>query len=110
MCPRISATCSGPCRASQVVRGFEVVDQSDRSGIGARRIDIVEPVGSSIHLNEGRWSMTLVGGILIILSASLASTNYLIDQEVPMKLFAFVKAHISSKLTFLLIINCFPSA
>ncbi len=52
-------------------------------------------------------SMTLVGGILIILGASLASTNYLIDQEVPMKLFAFVKAHISSKLTFLILLNVF---
>ncbi|MDP8223053.1 MAG: TRAP transporter large permease subunit [Candidatus Lernaella stagnicola] len=52
-------------------------------------------------------SMTLVGGILIILGASLASTNYLIDQQVPMKLFDFVKDHISSKLTFLIILNLF---
>ena len=52
-------------------------------------------------------SMTLVGGILVILGASLASTNYLIDQEVPMKLFAFVQAHITSKLTFLIVLNVF---
>jgi C4-dicarboxylate transporter, DctM subunit len=52
-------------------------------------------------------SMTLVGGILVILGVSLASTNYLIDQEVPMKLFAFVKEHISSKLTFLIVLNLF---
>jgi len=54
-----------------------------------------------------RESMVLVGGILIILGASLASTNYLIDAEVPMKLFAFVQSHISSKLTFLILLNVF---
>ena len=54
-----------------------------------------------------RKSMALVGGILIILGASLASTNYLIDAEVPMKLFAFVQEHISSKWTFLILLNVF---
>jgi tripartite ATP-independent transporter DctM subunit len=54
-----------------------------------------------------RDSMLLVGGILIILGASLASTNYLIDAQVPEKLFAAVTAHISSKLTFLILLNLF---
>jgi tripartite ATP-independent transporter DctM subunit len=54
-----------------------------------------------------RKSMTLVGGILIILGVSLASTNYLIDQEVPIKLFDFVKTHIDSKWSFLIILNVF---
>ena len=54
-----------------------------------------------------RRSMTLVGGIMIILGLSLASTNYLIDQEVPLKLFDFVKSHINSKWTFLIILNVF---
>jgi len=54
-----------------------------------------------------RESMVLVGGILIIMGASLASYNYLIDAEVPMKLFDVVTAHISSKLTFLIILNVF---
>jgi C4-dicarboxylate transporter DctM subunit len=54
-----------------------------------------------------RESTVLVGGILIILGASLASTNYLIDAQVPAKLFAFVTAHISSKLTFLILLNVF---
>jgi tripartite ATP-independent transporter DctM subunit len=52
-------------------------------------------------------SMVLVGGVLVILGASLASTNYLIDAQVPMKLFAFIKAHVSSKFTFLLMLNVF---
>ncbi len=54
-----------------------------------------------------RDSMILVGGILIILGASLASTNYMIDQQVPMRLFAWVTAHVSSKLSFLILLNLF---
>ncbi|MCP4896094.1 MAG: TRAP transporter large permease subunit [bacterium] len=54
-----------------------------------------------------RQSMTVVGGILIILGASLASTNFMIDQEVPMKLFEFTTAHISSPITFLILLNIF---
>ncbi len=54
-----------------------------------------------------RESMVLVGGILIILGASLASTNYLVDAQVPYKLLELVQTHISSKLTFLMLLNCF---
>lgn len=54
-----------------------------------------------------RKSMTLVGGILIILGMSLASTNYLIDQEIPAKLFEFVQSHITSKWSFLVVLNLF---
>lgn len=54
-----------------------------------------------------RDSMVLVGGILIILGASLASTNYMIDAEVPTRLFESVTAHVSSKLTFLILLNFF---
>ncbi len=54
-----------------------------------------------------RDSMVLVGGVLIILAVSLASTNYLIDTEVPTRLFEFVKEHIDSKLTFLILLNIF---
>jgi C4-dicarboxylate transporter, DctM subunit len=54
-----------------------------------------------------REAMVLVGTILIILAASLASTNYLIDAEVPMRLFEVVRAHIASPLTFLLALNVF---
>jgi len=54
-----------------------------------------------------RKSMTLVGGILVILGVSLASTNLLIDQQAPVKLFAFVKGHIVSKWTFLAVLTVF---
>jgi tripartite ATP-independent transporter DctM subunit len=57
--------------------------------------------------NIMRDSMVLVGGVLVILGVSLASTNYLIDAEVPNKLFAAVREHIDSKLTFLVVLNIF---
>lgn len=57
--------------------------------------------------NIMRDSMVLVGGVLVILGVSLASTNYLIDTEVPNRLFEFVRSHIDSKLTFLMLLNIF---
>lgn len=60
------------------------------------------------HLpNVMRDSMILVGAILIILGVSLASTNYVIDAEIPTKLFGFIKEYVSSKLTFLILLNIF---
>jgi len=52
-----------------------------------------------------RKSMVMVGGILIIISVSLASTNFLIDAEVPMMMFQFIKAHVSDKIVFLMFLN-----
>ncbi|PHR29773.1 MAG: C4-dicarboxylate ABC transporter [Desulfotalea sp.] len=52
-------------------------------------------------------SMVLFGGILVILAASMASTNFLIDQEVPTRLFEFIQKYIDSKYSFLLLLNIF---
>jgi len=52
-------------------------------------------------------SMTLVGGILLILSCAIAMTNYLIDAEVPLRILDWMKTYISSKYTFLLLLNLF---
>ena len=52
-------------------------------------------------------SMMLFGGILVVLAASMATTNFLVDQEVPMRLFDLIRAHITSKYTFLLLLNLF---
>jgi len=52
-------------------------------------------------------SMMLFGGIMVILAVSMASTNFLVDQEIPMRLFAFIRQYISSKYTFLLLLNIF---
>jgi TRAP-type C4-dicarboxylate transport system permease large subunit len=54
-----------------------------------------------------RNAMMLVGGIMIIIGVSLASTNYLIDAEVPTRMFAFIQSHIDEKLTFLILLNLF---
>jgi tripartite ATP-independent transporter DctM subunit len=48
-----------------------------------------------------REAMVLVGAILVILGMSLASTNYMIDAEVPQKLFALISEHVDSQATFL---------
>jgi tripartite ATP-independent transporter DctM subunit len=52
-----------------------------------------------------RESMVMVGGILLILSVSLASTNLLIDAEIPMRLFRFIQAHVTDKIVFLILLN-----
>jgi C4-dicarboxylate transporter, DctM subunit len=54
-----------------------------------------------------RDSMILVGAILIILSVSYASTNYMIDAEIPFKLLEFTRQHITSPLSFLIVLNIF---
>ena len=54
-----------------------------------------------------REAMVLVGAILTILGVALALTNWLIDAEVPAKLFEQIRAAIDSKLVFLLALNVF---
>lgn len=52
-------------------------------------------------------SVSLVGGILVIIMCSFGFVNYLIDAEVPMRILAWMQNYISSKYTFLLILNLF---
>jgi tripartite ATP-independent transporter DctM subunit len=52
-----------------------------------------------------RESMVMVGGILLILGVSLAFTNYLIDAEVPMRLFNLIQRLVSDKIVFLVLLN-----
>ncbi len=60
------------------------------------------------HLPEVmRKSMVLVGAILMILGVSLASTNYMIDAEIPTRLFETIREHVDDKLTFLILLNIF---
>jgi tripartite ATP-independent transporter DctM subunit len=85
---------------------------SEAAAVTAAYVFIVEVV----ILREISWkklpevmhrSMVLVGGILIILGLSLASTNVMIDSGVPERLFNFVQQTVNSKLTFLLLLNIF---
>jgi len=54
-----------------------------------------------------RESMILVGAILVMLGSAMGVTSYLIDEQIPMKLFALISAYVSSKVVFLIILNFF---
>ena len=54
-----------------------------------------------------RQSMMLVGSILIVLGCALGLTNYLIDAEIPARIFTFLHAHVASPWGFLALLNVF---
>lgn len=54
-----------------------------------------------------RSSMVLVGGILLILAVSLASTNYMIGAGIPQMLLEFVSSLVTSQTTFLVLLLLF---
>ena len=93
-----------------IYSGFLVV--SEAAAITALYVFIVEVV---VH-REIPWrelprimrsSMVLVGGILIILGVSMASTNYLISAGIPQMLLEWVSNLVSSQTSFLLLLLLF---
>ncbi len=68
---------------------------------------IYKEIKLSQMVNVMSESMQMVGGILLILAISMAFTNYLVDAEVPMHLFEWVKSNIDDKITFLVLLNIF---
>lgn len=54
-----------------------------------------------------RESMVMVGAIMIILGVALGLTNYLIQEEVPMKILEFIQAYVEDRTTFLLLLTVF---
>jgi len=52
-------------------------------------------------------SMMLVGAILVVLGTALGLTNYLIGEQIPMKLFDFIHSFVESKTVFLILLNIF---
>ncbi len=54
-----------------------------------------------------REAMMLVGGILIIVGVSLASTNYMIDAGVPQQILAYITEYVSSQASFLFLLFIF---
>jgi tripartite ATP-independent transporter DctM subunit len=52
-------------------------------------------------------SQLLVGAILIVLGTALGLTNYMIDAQIPERLFAVLSTHISLKWEFLACLNVF---
>jgi C4-dicarboxylate transporter, DctM subunit len=51
--------------------------------------------------------VTVIGGVLIILGVAQGFTSYLVGAQVPARLVEWVRAHISSRLTFLFVLNLF---
>ena len=49
--------------------------------------------------------MSLVAGILLVLCTALAFTNYMVDQDVPAKIFTLMKSHLTNKYSFLFFLN-----
>ncbi|MGB5625735.1 MAG: TRAP transporter large permease subunit [Woeseiaceae bacterium] len=54
-----------------------------------------------------RASMILVGAILVILGVSVASTSYMIDADIPQRLFELVSSMVSSQASFLILLLLF---
>ena len=54
-----------------------------------------------------REAMVMVGSILIILGVALGFTSYLVDIDVPERMFAAMQEHISNKYMFLILLNIF---
>ncbi|MBT3235110.1 MAG: TRAP transporter large permease subunit [Bdellovibrionales bacterium] len=52
-------------------------------------------------------SMSLVGGILLILCCALGLTNYLVDEEIPLKILDWMREFLDNKYSFLLFLNLF---
>ena len=52
-------------------------------------------------------SMVLVGAILMILATAMGLTSYLIDQQIPQKMFDLLREYVQSKILFLIILNLF---
>ncbi len=48
---------------------------------------------------------TLLGGVFAIIGVAMGLTNFLVDAMIPMKLVAWVGAHVESRIVFLLMLN-----
>ncbi len=93
-----------------IYTGFFTV--SEAAVVGAAYIVVVEVfVYRDLRLRDlgavARDSAVLVGGILIILGMTMAVTNFVIDNEIPRKLFDSVTQYMTNKYAFLVSLNVF---
>jgi len=93
-----------------IYSGFFAV--SEAAAVTALYVLVVEVfILREIRLRElpriMRASMILVGAILIILGVSVASTSYMIDADIPQRLFEFVSTMVSSQTSFLILLLLF---
>jgi C4-dicarboxylate transporter DctM subunit len=85
---------------------------SEAAAVTAIYVFIVEvlihrEIGFAVLPRLMRESMVLVGAILIVLGMSLASTNYLLDADVPSRLLHYIQGHVHEANSFLLLLNLF---
>ncbi len=85
---------------------------SEAAVIAAAYVIVVEmfisrEVGFRDFIKIARESAILTGGILIILGMALAATNYMIDAEVPTRMFNLAGQYMTSKVAFLITLNVF---
>ncbi len=85
---------------------------SEAAVIAAAYVIVVEmfisrEVGFRDFIRIARESAILTGGILIILGMALAATNYMIDAEMPARLFELASPYMTSKFGFLITLNIF---
>ncbi|MDO9181502.1 MAG: TRAP transporter large permease subunit [Bacteriovorax sp.] len=52
-------------------------------------------------------TMSLVAGILLVLCCALAFTNFMVDEDIPLKIFALMKTYLTNKYSFLFFLNIF---
>ncbi|MDX1508316.1 MAG: TRAP transporter large permease [Woeseiaceae bacterium] len=93
-----------------IYSGFFAV--SEAAAITAMYVLIVEVlIHREIKIRElpavMRSSMVLVGGILVILGVSVASTSYMISAGIPQMLLEYITGLVSSQTTFLILLLVF---
>jgi tripartite ATP-independent transporter DctM subunit len=64
-------------------------------------------ISLSHHRKVIHDSMVMVGGILMIMATALATTSYFIDVDVPTMIFDFIQGIVSTRVGFLILLNCF---
>ncbi|MEO6777510.1 MAG: TRAP transporter large permease [Kofleriaceae bacterium] len=64
-----------------------------------------KPLGIRVLWTTSREAIAMVGAIFIIIFASTALTDFMVNAEVPAKMLAWTQAHVHSKIVFLLAIN-----
>jgi len=64
-----------------------------------------KPLSPRVLWTTSREAVAMVGAIFIIIFASTALTDFMVNAEVPRKIVAWTQAHVESRIVFLLAIN-----
>lgn len=88
---------------------FAISEAASVTAIYVLVVDVLVLREISLHKLPGiiRESMVLVGGILLILGMSLASTNFMIDSGVPQKLLGMIGSLVEGQWSFLILLLVF---